>query len=87
MTSPEGKDYAYQLANETGRINIFWEFFKWIIRMGDHTLIGLFTACLQAFGIQHSSAERKKLIEDSEIFRNEIAVRQFLFFHLNVKHI
>ncbi|XP_034949962.1 fatty-acid amide hydrolase 2 [Chelonus insularis] len=71
MTSPEGKDFAYELSNRKKRINIFWEFIKWATGTGEHTLIALITAAFEAFGIKYNSEERSKLLQETRDLNEE----------------
>ncbi|KAK0179938.1 hypothetical protein PV327_005634 [Microctonus hyperodae] len=65
MASPKDKDFAYELANRNGRINVWWEFIKWITFTSHYTLIGLITATFEIFGIQYDSEIRTKLVQES----------------------
>ncbi|XP_043274619.1 fatty-acid amide hydrolase 2-A [Venturia canescens] len=65
MTSPDGKDFAHELANRKGRISLGWEFLKWFTRTGSHTFIALVTAAFEMFKFKHDSEERTTLIQQS----------------------
>lgn len=74
MASPKGKDFAYELANRKGRINVWWEFIKWITFTSHHTLIGLITSTFEIFGIQYDSEIRTKLVQESRDLYQEFRV-------------
>lgn len=78
MTSPVGKDFAYELSNRNGRICVWWEFIKWITRTSSHTLIALITATFEICGIKHDSKERTKLVQESRDLYQEFRV-SFIF--------
>lgn len=74
MTSPAGKDFAYELSNREGRVNIWWEFIKWLTCTSSHTLIALITAAFEMLGIQHESEQRAKLVQESRDLYQEFKV-------------
>ena len=77
MTCEEGKDFAYELSNRNGQINIWWELIKWTFFMSNHTLIALLTAAFERFGIKSGSEEHTKLIQESRELYQEFRVNFF----------
>ncbi|CAL7947315.1 unnamed protein product [Xylocopa violacea] len=65
MSCKDEKDFTYELSNRNGHINLWWEFFKWMIFMSNHTLIALLTATFERFAVKHGSDEHNKLIQES----------------------
>lgn len=65
MTCEDDKDFTYELTNRIGRINIWWELFKWTTFMGEHTLIALLTAAFERFAMKHGSEKHTKLVQQS----------------------
>lgn len=74
MTSPDGKDFAHELANRKGRISLGWEFVKWFTRTGSHTFIALVTAAFESLKFKHGSEERSTLIQQSRELYQEFKV-------------
>lgn len=71
MTAKDDKDFSYELTNRKGHINIWWEFVKWMLFMSDHTLVALFTAAFEKFGIKYGSEEHIRLMQQSKDLRQE----------------
>ncbi|XP_015173756.1 PREDICTED: fatty-acid amide hydrolase 2 [Polistes dominula] len=71
MTSKGEQDFSYELANRKGRINIWWEFIKWLMFLSNHTLIALITAAFERLGIKHGSEQYTKLIQESRDLNQE----------------
>ncbi|XP_031844644.1 fatty-acid amide hydrolase 2-B [Nomia melanderi] len=71
MSCKDERDFAYELTNRTGRINICWEFLKWITFTSNHTLIALFTAMFERFMVKYGTEKHTKLIEESKDLSKE----------------
>lgn len=50
MKSPSGPSFMEQLANLEGKINPWWELFKWVFGKSDHTFIALATCLMEKGG-------------------------------------
>ncbi|XP_077268343.1 fatty-acid amide hydrolase 2-B [Temnothorax americanus] len=66
MACKDEKDFSYELTNRKGQLNIWLEFIKWMLFMSNHTLIALFTAMFEKFGIKHGSEKHVRLMQQSK---------------------
>lgn len=65
MACKDDKDFTYELSNRNGHINIWWELFKWMMFMSNHTLIALLTAVFERLAVKYGSEEHTKLVQES----------------------
>ncbi|XP_015113822.1 fatty-acid amide hydrolase 2 [Diachasma alloeum] len=73
MTSPEGKDFAWELSNRKGRLSIWWEFVKWLTRTGSHTFVAISTAAFEGLSMRFNDTKRAQLLEESKDLRREFS--------------
>ncbi|XP_071558118.1 fatty-acid amide hydrolase 2-B [Temnothorax nylanderi] len=66
MACKDEKDFSYELTNRKGQLNIWLELIKWMLFMSNHTLIALFTAMFEKFGIKHGSEKHVRLMQQSK---------------------
>lgn len=66
MTTKDGKDFAYELSNREGAVNVWWEFAKMLLFMSNHTFIALLTAAFEKFAVTYGSEKHTKLMNESK---------------------
>ena len=74
MACEESNDFAYELSNRNGQINVCWELMKWTFFMSNHTLIALLTAAFERFQMKIRSEEQVKLVQESRELYQEFRV-------------
>lgn len=74
MTGEKGKDFAYELSNRKGQINVWWELIKWFFFMSNHTLIALMTSAFEKFNMSIGSEQHTKLIQGGRELYQEFRV-------------
>ena len=74
MTTEPDKDFSYELTNRTGRVNLVWEYLKWITFTSDHTIVALVTATFERFNVRHSSGYHNKLKQECRRLQQEFKV-------------
>lgn len=72
MKTNSGPSFADQLANLDGTISVPLEMIKWVFRMSKHTLIGLITALVERFGIEHGADKYNFLMDECSKLRLEL---------------
>lgn len=82
MACKDEKDFSYELTNRKGQLNIWLEFIKWMLFMSNHTLVALFTAIFEKFGLKHGSEKHVRLMQQSKDLYQEFKVLLRYFFML-----
>ncbi|CAG9816000.1 unnamed protein product [Phaedon cochleariae] len=72
MKSPCGPTFQEQLANLNGSINPWWELVKWVLRLSEHTFIGIVTCFAENWGTQYGDEKYKYLVEQRDALRREL---------------
>lgn len=68
----DGPKFQEQLSNLQGNINLWLEFFKWIFRCSNHTLIALCTALFERMGPKYNSEEHLYWVKKRDDFRRDL---------------
>ncbi|XP_058799094.1 fatty-acid amide hydrolase 2 [Phymastichus coffea] len=71
MATEPGKDFAYEMANRKGRVNVLLEWLKFITFCSDHTLSALVTSSFETFNVQYGSETANKLKEECKELQQE----------------
>jgi hypothetical protein len=58
-----------------GSVNVYWELLKWLIGMSNHTFIGITTALVEKWGIEHGCEHHRYLIGQCSQLYEELQVR------------
>lgn len=72
MKSPSGPSFMEQLANLEGKINPWWELFKWVFGKSDHTFIALATCLMEKGGCSFGDEKHQYLIKERDALRLEL---------------
>ncbi|XP_023715933.1 fatty-acid amide hydrolase 2-A [Cryptotermes secundus] len=62
MKTRDGPAFSEHLLDCKGSVNVYWELLKWLIGMSNHTFIGITTALIEKWGIEHGSEHHRYLI-------------------------
>lgn len=66
MKVKDGPSFGQQLVNLEGNINVYFELFKWMFNMSNHTLIGLLTCLVEKGGVQPDSEKFQQLVQERD---------------------
>jgi hypothetical protein len=63
-----------------GSVNAYWELLKWFVGMSNHTFIGITTALVEKWGMEHGCEHHRYLISQCHQLYEELQVRNSFMF-------
>ncbi|ERL84449.1 hypothetical protein D910_01881 [Dendroctonus ponderosae] len=72
MKAPSGPTFGDQLANLKGRINPWWELFKWMFGKSNHSFIALATCLVEKGGCSYGDEKYQYLVKERDALRLEV---------------
>lgn len=71
MKAKGGPGFETQLLNMEGSINCTWELVKWCVGLSHHTLVAIFTAIAERFGVKYGTPKYQHFVEEKRQLTQE----------------
>jgi fatty acid amide hydrolase 2 len=72
MKVKDGPSFSEHLLDCKGSVNAYWELLKWFIGMSNHTFVGIMTALVEKWGMEHGGEHHRYLISQCHQLYEEL---------------